>query len=179
MTAPVLATARLVLRGHTPDDFGDCAAMWADPLVTRHIGGKPFDGEEVWARLLRYIGHWTALGFGYWSIRDKVSGDFIGEAGFADFHRAISPSFGDAPEIGWAFATAAHGQGFATEVVTALTAWSDQHLDAGRTVCMINPENAASRRVAEKCGFREFAPANYHGAPTHLFERPRSGQNLI
>ncbi len=37
---PVIETTRLILRGHRLDDFPDCAAMWADPIVTRHIGGK-------------------------------------------------------------------------------------------------------------------------------------------
>ena len=62
--APALDTARLSLRGHTRDDFAECAAMWADPLVTRHVGGRPMAGEEVWARVLRYAGLWTLLGFG-------------------------------------------------------------------------------------------------------------------
>jgi RimJ/RimL family protein N-acetyltransferase len=168
---PLLDTARLLLRGHTLDDFELCAAMWADPLVTRHIGGRPFTREEVWSRLLRYVGHWQALGFGYWCVCDKTSGRFIGEAGFGNFQRAITPAFGDAPEIGWAFVAAAHGQGYATEVVQALTAWGDQHFPASRTVCMINPENTASRRVAEKCGYRYFAQTTYHGATTELFER--------
>ena len=76
--------------------------MWSQPEVVRHIGGRPFTEEEVWGRVLRYIGHWTALDFGYWAIRDKESGRFVGEAGFADFKREITPSLGGAPEIGWA-----------------------------------------------------------------------------
>ena len=44
---PVLETERLRLRGHRPDDFADSVAMWADPLVTRYIGGKPLSGEDV------------------------------------------------------------------------------------------------------------------------------------
>ena len=63
---PVIETARLKLRGHRLDDFTPCAAMWADPVVTRHIGGRPLSEEESWTRLLRYVGHWALLGFGYW-----------------------------------------------------------------------------------------------------------------
>jgi RimJ/RimL family protein N-acetyltransferase len=43
---PVLETERLVLRGHTLEDFPAYAAMWADPQVTKFIGGKPFSEEE-------------------------------------------------------------------------------------------------------------------------------------
>ena len=78
---PVIETPRLTLRGHRLDDFSDCAAMWADPIVTRHIGGKPFSEEDTWTRLLRYAGHWLLLGFGYWAIEEKDTGSFVGELG--------------------------------------------------------------------------------------------------
>ena len=50
------------MRPHTLDDFLDSFAMWSDPEVIRYIGGKPFTREEVWARLLRYAGHWAHAG---------------------------------------------------------------------------------------------------------------------
>jgi RimJ/RimL family protein N-acetyltransferase len=169
---PALDTARLTLCGHRIDDLGECAAMWADPRVTRHIGGRPFSGEEVWTRLLRYVGHWSLLGFGYWAIREKASGRFVGEVGFADYKREIEPAFAGAPELGWALAPWAHGQGFATEAVVAAIAWGITHFGAGRrTVCMIDPENLPSIRVAVKCGYKEFARAAYKGQSTILFER--------
>ena len=65
--------------------------MWGDRDVTRYIGGKPFSREEVWSKILRYAGHWSLLGFGYWVIADRASGRFLGEAGFADFKRRIEP----------------------------------------------------------------------------------------
>jgi len=89
---PVIETTRLILRGHRLDDFPDCAAMWADPIVTRHIGGRPFTEEETWARFLRYVGHWSVLGFGYWAIEEKDTATFVGELGFADFKRDIRRS---------------------------------------------------------------------------------------
>ena len=86
---PRIETGRLVLRGHRADDLQDCARMWGDRDVTRYIGGKPFSREEVWSKILRYAGHWSLLGFGYWVIADRASGRFLGEAGFADFKRRI------------------------------------------------------------------------------------------
>jgi RimJ/RimL family protein N-acetyltransferase len=167
----VIETARLRLRGHQVDDFADCLAMWGDPSVARHIGGKPFQAEEVWAKILRYAGHWSLLGFGYWVIEEKASGRFVGEAGFADFKRTIEPSFDGAPEIGWALAAWAHGAGFATEAVGAAIAWGEAHFGAVRSVCLINPDNAASIRVAAKNGYREFARTEYKDRPTILFQR--------
>jgi RimJ/RimL family protein N-acetyltransferase len=169
---PVIETERLVLRGHRPDDLDECAAMWGDPIVTRYIGGKPFSREEVWARLLRYVGHWSLLGFGFWVICEKATGRFVGEVGFADFKRDLEPSFEGAPEIGWVLAPWAHGNGFATEAVRAVVAWSETRFGAGaRTVCIIDPGNEASFRVAGKCGYKEFQRATYKGHTTVLLQR--------
>ena len=180
---PALDTARLTLRGHTRADFAECAAMWADPEVTRHIGGRPSPEEETWARVLRYAGLWALLGFGYWVVRERGSGRFVGEAGLADFRRdlpGLTPPLAarcsGAPEVGWALAPWAHGRGFATEAVLAALAWGDAHLTDARgaprcTVCLIAPENAASVRVAAKCGYHEAARATYKGQDTLVFER--------
>lgn len=155
---PVLVTERLTLRGHRPDDLAACAAMWADPAVTRFIGGKPFAAAEVWAKLLRYAGLWSLLGFGYWAMEERASGRFVGELGFADFKRAMTPPL-DAPELGWALAAAAHGKGYATEAVRAAVGWGDARF--ARSLCVIRPDNRASLRVAEKCGYRELRRATY------------------
>lgn len=165
-------TERLTLRVHRLEDFPDSLALWGDPMVTRYIGGRPFKEEEVWQRLLRYAGHWSLLGFGYWVVRERGSGRFVGEAGFANGRRQLEPSFGDAPESGWALAPWAHGKGYATEAVRAVLAWGEARFGPGRrTVCMISPENLPSLRVAAKCGYREYARTTYHDDPTILFER--------
>ena len=169
--APMLFTERLRLHGHGLRDFAESAGMWADPDVVRFIGGRPFTEEEVWTRLLRYVGHWAALGYGYWVIREAASGRFVGEVGFADFKRALDPPF-DAPEIGWALAPWAQGRGYGLEAIQAVLAWGDGHFVTGaRTVCMINPGNIASIRVAQRAGYREYARTNYKGAATVLYER--------
>lgn len=170
-SAILLESDRLVLRPHTVDDFDDCHAMWSDPEVIRYIGGKPFTREEVWSRLLRYAGHWALLGFGYWVVREKGSGRFLGEVGFADFRREIEPPLHGMPEVGWALAPAAHGCGYATEAVGAALRWADQQWPSGRTACIIAPENRASLRVANKVGYVEVFRTSYKGTPTILFQR--------
>jgi RimJ/RimL family protein N-acetyltransferase len=171
---PVLETERLRLRGHRPDDLDACAVMWADPVVTRYIGGKPFTREEVWSRLLRYAGLWSWLGFGYWAAEEKATGQFTGELGFADFKRDIEPSTSGMPELGWVVAAHAHDKGYATEAVRAALAWGDAHLGSPQTVCLIHPENLASIRVAEKCGYRESGRAIYKLHSTKIFIRSSS-----
>ncbi len=171
-SAPVLETERLILRGHKPSNFDDCLALWGDPEVTRFIGGRPAVGEEVWARTLRYIGHWQALGYGFWAIFEKASGRFVGEAGFADFHREISPSLTGMPEMGWALQPWSHGKGYATEAIQEAIAWGDTIFTAP-TCCIISPGNGPSVRVAEKVGFKELVHTTYHNEPTVIYRRER------
>jgi RimJ/RimL family protein N-acetyltransferase len=171
VTVPILETERLTLRGHRLDDFVPGSVMWADPSVTRYIRDKPFAEEESWSRLLRYVGHWVMLGFGYWALVEKETGNFVGEAGFADYKREMEPSLKGMPEIGWALASHAQGRGYATEAVRAATAWGDAHFGENRTACIINPENLASIRVAVKCGYREWQRATYKGRSTMVFVR--------
>lgn len=168
---PVIETERLLLRGYRGEDFAFFRDMWADPQVVRHIGGKPRLEEETWTKFLRMIGHWRVMGFGFWAVEEKASGSLIGEVGFCDFRRDMSPSNRGEPEMGWVLASAVHGKGYATEAVRAALAWGDDHLAGARMSCIIGPENAASIRVAEKCGFKQTARAVYHGEEILLFHR--------
>ncbi|TPL04230.1 MULTISPECIES: GNAT family N-acetyltransferase [unclassified Mesorhizobium] len=172
---PILETARTVLRPHRLGDFETYAAMWAEPAVTRFIGGKPRTREESWMRFLRHAGLWSLIGYGFWAIEDKDTKRFIGEAGFHDLKREIEPSIEGVPEAGWALASEAHGQGLASEVVGRIVAWSDEALRQARTVCIIDPENGASLKVAEKNGYCEILRTTYHEKPTILLERPAGG----
>ncbi len=167
---PTLQTGRLRLRGYRLDDFAACAAMWADPNVTRFIGGRPLSAEESWSRLLRYAGHWTMLGYGYWVVEEISSGDFVGEVGFAQWHREISPPI-QVPEAGWVLNTSAHGKGYATEALALALDWVGTCLRAAHTACLIHPDNRASIRVAAKCGYREAMHVVYRDQPAILFER--------
>ncbi len=145
--------------------------MWADPQVIRFIRRKPFTEEECWARLLRYVGHWALLGFGYWVVEERATGRFLGEAGFADYRRDMQPRLSGSPESGWAFAAEAHGKGYATETVRAIVAWGDAHFGLVPTACIIDPQNLASIRVAEKNGYKQAQLASYMGESVMLFRR--------
>jgi len=170
-TVPVIETARLLLRRHQTGDFAACAAMWGDPAIARSIGGKPFTHEEVWARILRYVGHWTLMGYGFWAIEEKASGDFIGESGFANFKRDLDPPLDDGPETGWALRTASHGKGYGEEALRAVLAWGDAHFGGANVYCLIDAENEVSIRLAEKCGFRRERAANYKDMSGAIYVR--------
>jgi RimJ/RimL family protein N-acetyltransferase len=169
VAAPNIETARLRLRAHRPDDFAACRAIWSDPQVVRHIGGKPATGEDAWRRLLTYAGLWSLLGFGYWAIEARHSGEYVGDIGFAEFQRDIDPSLHGMLECGWALARAAQGQGYASEALAAIETWRRVHFPESRAVCIIAPDNPASIRVAEKAGLCRWCETTYHGEPTLVF----------
>ena len=168
---PLLETERLRLRGHRAGDHAALAAIWADPIVVRHIGGKPSTSQEAWLRLLRYPGLWSVLGYGYWAIEEKASGRCIGDIGYADFKREIVPALDGMPELGWVLAADVHGKGYASEALAAVLAWGERHFGEHRAVCLIEPGNTASVRLAEKAGFRPWQETTYHGTPVVLFTR--------
>lgn len=172
---PVLDTPRLRLRGHRPDDLDAMAAMWANERVVRYISGKPSTRAQTWGRLLQYIGHWQALGFGYWAVEDRATGTYLGDVGLADFKRDIVPPMDGIPEIGWVLTPDAHGRGIATEAVAAALQWADSHFSEGLTVCLFDPLNTASIRVAEKNDYVWRANAVFMDNETLVMQRLRPG----
>ena len=148
--------------------------MWADPMVVRYIRPTPFTGEESWARMLRHVGHWALLGYGYWVVEDKVTGEFLGEAGFATFHRDTEPPLlTNTPEAGWVLRAEAHGHGYASETVAAIVAWADAHFDTP-TACIIEAQNLASIRVAEKNGYHSRQLITYRGEELMMYVREKT-----
>lgn len=169
MNGPILTTERLTLTPVDLGDFDDLVDLWRDEAFTRHITGRPLSGEEVWMRLLRDLGHWSALGIGNWSMRLR-DGAYVGSVGILDYRRAVDPPL-QAPEVGWGLSGAFQGQGLAAEGLHAALHWADTVLGAPRTVCMIAPGNLASLRLAGRAGFVTYADGAYHGEPTLLLER--------
>jgi RimJ/RimL family protein N-acetyltransferase len=170
MQAPHLDTPRLTMRRHTIADFDDSFAMWSKPEVVRYVGGTPSTRDRAWSRLLTFGGLWPILGFGYWAVRERATGRYVGEVGFADFHRAIDVDFEGVPEMGWVLDTWAHGQGFAREAVDAGLAWCDRTIGS-RTVCIIDPDNAPSLALAARTGFREIRHAPCQSGMVVVLER--------
>jgi RimJ/RimL family protein N-acetyltransferase len=171
LTIPTITTDRLRLRGHTEEDLEHCAAMWADPQVVRFIGNRPRSREETWTRLLKYVGHWSLKGFGFWLVEEKATGSFVGEVGFADHKRDFAPSLHGIPEIGWALTPEKQGLGYAMEAVKAAIAWSDEHLSIPQTLCIIHPHNTASIRIAESNGYAISSTTQDKEHPAMIFSR--------
>lgn len=148
--------------------------MLGDPEAVRFIGGHVLGREESWRKLLAGPGMWLLLGYGYWTVEEKESGAYLGQIGFADFKRDMTPSIEGIPEMGWVLAPNAQGRGIATEAVMGALAWADAGGLTGREiVAIIDAGNLASIRVAEKSGFSFREDATYKDARILLFRRRR------
>ncbi len=170
-TAPIITTERLILRPHKYDDFDQYLAMFQEPAFTRYTTVEPLSREDTWTKMIRHGGHWSFLGYGYWAIEEKSSGNFIGEMGFADFKRTLTPSLEGMMEAGWGLVTAAHGKGYASEALKVALDWRDDFYPEKETACIIAPENAASIRLAEKHGFSLWVETMYKIYETKMFRR--------
>ena len=125
MTGPQLETARLILRPPVEGDLDDWAALDADERVTTWIGG-PQDRAASWRGLATVAGMWALRGCGLFSVIEKESGAWVGRAG------PWMPEGALGTEIGWAFAGAAHGRGYATEAAGAAMDWGVRDAGMGR-----------------------------------------------
>lgn len=172
---PVIETARLILRQNRLTDLDDRVAITGDPEFMRFVGGV-YDRQENMSRILRYIGHWVAFGFGFFAVEEKTTGRHVGNFGMARFERGMGPDFDNAPEAGWLVAEWAGGNGYATEGMIAAMDWYARAFGPERMVCMVDPANAASLRVAEKLGFRPYREAESRGARVVLHERDAPSQ---
>ena len=171
----MLNTDRLILRKHTVQDTDAIFQLATDPVVNQFIRGLPTSREEAWQRLLRYAGHWSLLGFGMFAVVERATGQLIGDVGLADFQRGLGDDFDGTPEAAWVFSGNAHGRGLALEAMAAALAWFDGQALSARSVCIIDPANAASIRLAGKLGFSHYGQACYRSKTIDKYERVRAG----
>jgi RimJ/RimL family protein N-acetyltransferase len=146
---PVIRTERLVLRGFEARDLPGYVAYRTGPR-SAGVGG-PVDAMQATHRFEAMIGQWVVHGYGRLAI---CEGDApgIGHVGL------LCHGVGAVPEMTWTLWSEAHeGRGYATEAARAVLAepgpWAE-------VPAFIQPENAGSRRVAERLGGRlDDAPA--------------------
>jgi RimJ/RimL family protein N-acetyltransferase len=141
-----IETERLLLRMIRLEDFEAYAALGADPEVMRYLGGKTWDRLESWRHMCGMVGHWHFRGYGIWAVEEKSTGQFIGRIGL--HYPETWPGF----ELGWTLARAAQGKGYATEAARRALEYAFVDLNRDHLISLINPDNHASIRVAERIG---------------------------
>lgn len=147
MLIPQLETQRLILRGFCEKDKDAYAEMCADLEVMRYIGnGQPLSRSEAWRNMAMMLGHWQLRGYGMWAVVERSGGEMIGRIG------CWQPEGWPGFETGWTLRRAYWGRGLATEAARAAVNYAFYELQQSHVISLIRPENAASRRVAEKLG---------------------------
>ena len=147
-----LETDRLLLRPLRREDVESIVALWSDPQVTRFLGG-PRDGERVRAILLEELTEPPLGPLGQWPVVLKASGEFVGDCGLIP--KEIDGR--DEVELVYVLSPGAWGRGYATEIGTALLRFAIEELAHERVVSLIDVENLASKRVAQKLGMHREA----------------------
>lgn len=147
---PILETERLLLRVQQAGDFERYAEMLAHPS-SLHIGG-PLLRHEAWRRFLQMPGAWMVQGFAMFSVVEKSSGRWMGQAG------PWCPDGWPGTEVGYSFHMDARGKGYATEACAAAMDYAFDILGWDEVIHSISPENTASQTVAQRLGSRNRGP---------------------
>ncbi len=162
MVPPRLSTERLILRGFEARDRAAHAAMNADPEVMRHFPA-PMDVAASDAMFEQMAAHWRTHGFGLWAVERRADGGFLGFTGLT--RPSFEAPFTPAVEVGWRFARAAWGHGYATEAARAAVAFGFETLGLDEIVSFTVPANERSWRVMERLGMTH--------DPADDFDHPR------
>jgi RimJ/RimL family protein N-acetyltransferase len=142
-----IETERLLLREIDPDrDFDPWAKTMEDEETVRYIGGKVLDRAETWRNMAGVIGHWQIRGYGFFSVENKETGEWVGRVG------PWNPEGWPAPEIGWTIMREHWGRGYASEAAAACLDFVRDVLGWESVIHVILDGNAASIGVAEKIG---------------------------
>jgi ribosomal-protein-alanine N-acetyltransferase len=191
----VLETERLVLRRLTMDDVDALAEIYRDPDVRRYFPEGTLTHEETRDEVAWIIDvYYGRFGFGLWATVLKESGALIGRCGLLPWTAVPGPGgeltiqhVAERPpgpagsslevELAYLLARPYWGRGLATEAAQAIVAHAFEDLHLPRLICLFEPENGASRRVAEKVGmaFERMALIEGDEGPLYSMAAPRAG----
>jgi ribosomal-protein-alanine N-acetyltransferase len=142
-----IETPRLLIRSLQLADAEAMVAMWADPQVTQFMGG-PRDRAEV-RRLVEEDAQLpTPREIDLWPVVEKSSGRAVGDCGL--INKEVDGE--DEVELIYVLERESWGKGYATEAASAIMRYAFVELGLPRLICLIDPRNAASQRVAVKLG---------------------------
>ncbi|MDT7536827.1 MAG: hypothetical protein QOI82_412 [Actinomycetota bacterium] len=154
--APALPirTERLALREFRPDDFDALLPIHSDPDNVRYVPYEARSREQMQVALDRKIAGRELTGDGQHLdlIVTLHDGTVVG-----DLVVMLHTLEHDTVEVGWIFAPAHGGRGYATEAVRALLELVFTDLQARRAVARVDDRNTASVRLCERLGMRREA----------------------
>lgn len=155
---PVIETERLILRRITNDDVNEVFELRSNPETMKYIPRPLAKNSEDVLALINEIESKIVTNIGInWGITLKDDPKLLGIIGFyriqPDNHRA---------EIGYILSPKVHGKGIIPEAVNRLITYGFNDLKLHSIEAVIDPENQASERVLEKCGFVKEAHLKEH-----------------
>lgn len=155
--ATTLATGRLILRPPVAEDLPWVLEHINTPAVMRHLAGVR-SPEAVAESLADDIDAFHSGGHQRWTVwlRDGPgrAGERVGRVGL--FHLrapAAPPELQGQREIGWTFAEAHWGKGYASEAARAVIAYAFDMLALPVLYSQTSDSNAASTRMMHRLGF--------------------------
>jgi ribosomal-protein-alanine N-acetyltransferase len=158
-----IVSARLRLRPLTPHDLDRLAEIYLHPLVARWIG--PHTRRDIEREIAQQIAHQASLGWSFWGVEDRDSGELIGDCGLQPLeHR------GPEAELGYDFHPRAWGRGVATEAAREVMRQAFGPLGLDRVVAVVKHDHTASQRVLEKAGLHRAGTRAAYGEPMLLYE---------
>ena len=143
-----LETGRLLMPPLSAAHTAALAEVYADPEVARYIGGTALDAAGTAAQVARFETVWREHGYGQSALVDRQTGALLGRAGLHPW-----PQWGET-ELGYVLARHAQGRGLAREAAEAWLGVAAGTLGLDRLTAVIHPDNAPSRALAARLGFR-------------------------
>lgn len=152
MTKPytfILETKRLLLRRLVLEDLDELFALYRDPEIRKYFPEGVLNYADTKEELEWFLnGHPQHPELGLWATLHKETGKFIGRCGLLPWTIEGQAEV----EIAYLLDKAFWKQGLATEAAQGILRYGFEKLHLSRLICMIDPENIASQRVAEKIG---------------------------
>lgn len=144
---PTITTDRLILRKISIDDVEDMFRYSSSPDVTKYLTWSPHPDMTYTLEYVNYLqSRYRSGDFYDWAVVLKDTGKMIGTCGFTRFDYANNSA-----EIGYVLNASFHSRGIATEAVRKVLEFGFDKLCLNRIEGKYMVENAASRRVMEKC----------------------------
>ena len=164
----ILESERLIFRRLEPGDLESLYALYSDPEVRRYFPEGTLTYDETREELEWFLnGHPRHPELGLWATILKEGNRFIGRCGLLPW--MIEGRF--EVEVAYLLDKAVWGQGLGTEAARAILEYGFTQLGLTRLICLIDRDNRASIRVAEKIGMRfEKEGVDEHG-PYLLYAR--------
>jgi RimJ/RimL family protein N-acetyltransferase len=145
---PPLRDDEIVLRPSRESDAPAIRAVYSEPDIRKWMAWDDAlpDDAEARANIERAARAWEDGTWAVFRIADATSDEVIGGVNlrFADH---------DTAEISYFVRASARGSGLATRAVRLVARWAFDELAIARIELRVHPENAPSRRVAERAGF--------------------------